>query len=136
MHFLHWRYNSISPAHWINETVDKRRTQTLKKDALSSAAVVGLGWTSISRLDISIQMFYRISVRTKSRPWLKNVSCSSCGMSTGVVMLESVLQITCKKIAPYTCTTKKITNFYLELFFANDVSFEVRSLMSRTVKHS
>jgi hypothetical protein len=71
-HLVHWMNGS---GRLINVT--GIRVEIFKKYALRSSAAGSLVWTWLSRLWISFpQMFY----------------CGSCRISTGVVMLESVVQ--------------------------------------------
>ena len=58
----------------------------------------------MSSLNLIPKMFNRVYVRTKNRHnlyvFLLKVSCSSCKMNTGVVMLESVAPMMYKTIEP------------------------------------
>ena len=122
------------------------RAQILTIDAPSSAVVVGLGWTSLSRLWISSHRFsIGFKSGTKCRPLLylcvvllKKASYGSCRMSNGVVMLENVVPMTCKN-----STTKNLiyvpNDRNLIIFACDDVlrddrsNFKLRSIPLQTM---
>ena len=62
-------FSNTSPVYWMNECMNAwmndlinamgMRVQNSNKDVSSSASVVGLGWTLLSRLWISCHMFNR-----------------------------------------------------------------------------